>query len=106
MNQTTAPKFGIGAPVRRKEDHAFVTGRGSYVDDYTPSGTLFGYMVRSPIAHARFKINNLDEIRSATGVKLVVTASDVSHFGDMPVEFKIKQANGEKFSYSVTTGIM
>lgn len=93
----TAPKFGIGAPVRRKEDHAFITGKGNYVDDYTPSNTLFGFMVRSPIAHARFSINNVEEVRSATGVKLVVTASDISHFGDMPVEFNIKQANGENF---------
>ena len=97
MNQATLPKFGIGAPVRRKEDQAFVTGSGSYVDDYAPADSLFGYMVRSPIAHARFKINNLDEIRTSIGVKLVVLATDISHFGDMPVEFTIRQANGEKF---------
>ena len=97
MNQMVPPKFGIGAPVRRKEDQAFITGKGNYVDDFTPTNALIGYMVHSPIAHARFSINNLDEVRSATGVKLVVTATDISHFGDMPVEFTEPQVNGEKF---------
>lgn len=94
MNQISTPKFGIGAPVRRKEDAAFVTGAGSYVDDYAPANLLYGLMVRSPIAHARFAITNVDDVSAAPGVKLVVTAKDVSHFGDLPTEVVMKQADG------------
>ena len=53
MNDTAPIKFGMGAPVRRKEDKALVTGTGHFTDDYTPEGTLRAYVVRSTMAHAK-----------------------------------------------------
>ena len=44
--------------VRRKEDDAFVRGVGRYVADYTPDGALHAVVLRSPHAHARFRITD------------------------------------------------
>ena len=49
MNDTAPIKYGMGAPVRRKEDKALVTGAGRFTDDYTPEGTLRAY--RAPLDH-------------------------------------------------------
>ena len=46
---------GIGAAVRRKEDHRFITGKGHYTDDINRPGQTYAYFVRSPHAHARIK---------------------------------------------------
>ena len=46
---------GIGAAVRRKEDHRFITGKGHYTDDINRPGQAYAYFVRSPHAHAKIK---------------------------------------------------
>jgi carbon-monoxide dehydrogenase large subunit len=43
----------IGQPLRRREDHRFLTGRGRYVGDLRLDGALHLAVVRSPHAHAR-----------------------------------------------------
>ena len=53
------PKFGVGAPVRRKEDDALLRGAGQYVADYAPAGSLHAVVVRSSHAHARFSFGDL-----------------------------------------------
>ena len=46
---------GIGAAVRRKEDHRFITGKGHYTDDISRPGQTYAWFVRSPHAHATIK---------------------------------------------------
>ena len=46
-------KFGIGQPVRRKEDVRLLTGRGTYTDDLDRPGQAHAVVLRSPHAHAR-----------------------------------------------------
>ena len=46
---------GIGAPVKRKEDQRFITGKGQYTDDINRPGQTWAYFVRSPHAHATLK---------------------------------------------------
>ncbi len=46
---------GIGAAVRRKEDHRFITGQGRYTDDVNRPGQAHAYFLRSPHAHAKIK---------------------------------------------------
>ncbi len=94
MNQSATPKFGMGAPVRRKEDAAFVTGHGRYLDDIRPADALHGYIVRSPMAHARFAINNAAEVRAMPGVALLLTAEDLSELGNMPTQMVLRQIDG------------
>ncbi|WP_317134938.1 MULTISPECIES: xanthine dehydrogenase family protein molybdopterin-binding subunit [Halocynthiibacter] len=48
-------KDGIGAPVKRKEDKRFTTGKGKYTDDIRNDNQAYAAFVRSPYAHARVK---------------------------------------------------
>jgi len=80
MNQH-ASKFGTSQPVRRMEDTRFLTGAGSYVDDVAPQGALFGYVLRSSVAHAEITSLDVSDAAQAEGVHLVVTAD--SRSGDV-----------------------
>ena len=56
---------GIGASVRRKEDHRFITGAGHYTDDIDRPGQAYAYFVRSPHAHARIRSVNKSQALAA-----------------------------------------
>jgi aerobic carbon-monoxide dehydrogenase large subunit len=89
------PKFGMGASVLRLEDDAFITGRGRYTDDVAPEGVLHAYVLRSPMARARFKIGDLEAARSAPGVHLVMTAADVAHLKALKAQAILPGADGK-----------
>ena len=59
---------GIGAAVRRKEDHRFITGKGHYTDDINRPGQAYAYFVRSPHAHATIKSIDVKAAASMPGV--------------------------------------
>lgn len=67
----------LGRPLRREEDLRLMTGRGRYVGDIRLPGMLYAAFVRSPYARAR--ILGLDAARALrlSGVRLVLTGSDV-----------------------------
>ncbi|MBV9120721.1 MAG: xanthine dehydrogenase family protein, partial [Chloroflexi bacterium] len=67
----------IGAPIRRREDAALLTGRGRYVDDLHPLGTLRLALLRSPYPKARIASINLDQARAMPGVEAVLSGADV-----------------------------
>jgi aerobic carbon-monoxide dehydrogenase large subunit len=77
-------KFGISQGITRKEDDALIRGNGRYVADITPPGTLAAVVVRSPHAHARFRIADASKARAMRGVHLVLTATDVAELGHLP----------------------
>jgi carbon-monoxide dehydrogenase large subunit len=77
-------KFGFGQAVTRKEDDALLRGQGRYVADVAPAATLHAVVLRSPHAHARFNIVDLDRVRAMPGVRLVLAASDVAKLGSLP----------------------
>ncbi|WP_309084080.1 xanthine dehydrogenase family protein molybdopterin-binding subunit [Chelativorans sp.] len=88
------PKFGMGASVLRKEDESLITGKGRYTDDITPPGTLHGFVLRSPVAKARFSVGSLEAARAAPGVHLILTAADTAHLADLKTEASPKQPDG------------
>ena len=45
-------QFGIGQPVRRFEDKHLLYGNGRSQNDVTLPGQAYGYVLRSPHAHA------------------------------------------------------
>ena len=55
----------IGQPLTRREDPPLLTGRGQYVDDVAPPGTLHAFVVRSPVAHAALTGIDVTEARAA-----------------------------------------
>jgi aerobic carbon-monoxide dehydrogenase large subunit len=74
----------IGQAIVRREDPALLTGRGRYLDDVTPPGTLHAFVVRSPVAHARITGTDVSAAREAPGVAAVLTAADLDGAGPMP----------------------
>ena len=70
-------KFGKSQPVKRVEDVRFLTGHGRYIDDIAPENALFGFFLRSPVAHAELRGSDLEAARTAPGVHLVLTADDL-----------------------------
>ena len=72
----------LGTSVRRIEDPDLVRGRGTFVDNHSPEGTLHAVFVRSPFAHARVTGVDGTGASRAPGVVAVLTAAD---FGSDPV---------------------
>jgi carbon-monoxide dehydrogenase large subunit len=69
---------GIGAPVRRKEDQRFITGKGRYTDDLNRPGQAHAAFVRSPHAHAAIRGVDADAARAMPGVVAVLTGDDLA----------------------------
>src|SRR5690242_12186530 len=95
------PKFGVGQAVRRKEDDPLLRGAGQYVADFAPPGALHAVVVRSPHAHARFTMSDLDRVRALPGVRLVLTAADVKDLGDLPTPGVIPDTDIKIPSYPI-----
>jgi aerobic carbon-monoxide dehydrogenase large subunit len=79
-------KFGIGQALTRKEDDPLLRGGGRYVADYAPAGVLHAIILRSPHAHARFRITEAASARAKPGVHLVLTAVDIAALGPLPCQ--------------------
>jgi aerobic carbon-monoxide dehydrogenase large subunit len=79
-------KFGFGHAVRRKEDDALLRGAGRYVADYAPENLKHAVVLRSPHAHARFRITDTKAARAVPGVHLVLTAEDLGELGPLPCQ--------------------
>jgi carbon-monoxide dehydrogenase large subunit len=94
MNQMVTPKFGIGAPVKRKEDAALITGHGTFTGDYTPDGCLHAFVLRSAMAHAKISLSGVEDARAWPGVSLVLTAEDIPDLKPMPTRAVMKQVDG------------
>ena len=74
-------QFGIGQPVRRKEDVRLLVGAGKFTDDIQIEGQLWAAFVRSP--HANAKINGFDTSSALAmpGVVAVYTGKDCEAAG-------------------------
>ncbi|MEO3433143.1 xanthine dehydrogenase family protein molybdopterin-binding subunit [Inquilinus sp. CAU 1745] len=69
---------GIGAPLRRKEDQRFLTGKGHYTDDINRPGQAYAYFLRSPHAHAAIRGIDKGAAESAPGVLGIFTGEDLA----------------------------
>jgi carbon-monoxide dehydrogenase large subunit len=89
-------EFAIGQPVPRFEDPRLVKGGGRYVADMVFPGTAFGYVLRSPHAHARIRSIDTSKAKAAPGVLAVLTGADYKKagFGDLPVPGGLKRRDG------------
>jgi carbon-monoxide dehydrogenase large subunit len=87
---------GIGAAVRRKEDHRFITGAGQYTDDINRPHQLYAHIIRSPHAHA--SINSIDSSAAlaAAGVVAILTGADMvaDGLGGLPCGWGITGKDG------------
>ncbi len=69
--------WGIGAPLRRKEDDPLLRGRGTYVDNIVLPGAVVMAVVRSPYAHARITAIDTAAAEASNGVVGVFTGADL-----------------------------
>ena len=82
-------KFGIGQPVRRKEDQRLLTGGGCYTDDINIGGQAHLAFYRSPHAHAIIKDIDISAAAAAPGVLAVYCGRDMQRDGVGRVETDI-----------------
>lgn len=76
----------IGTRPIRHDGADKVTGRAKYGADIRLSGMLFGYILRSPHAHARIKSIDTSEAEAFHGVYAVLTGHDIPEPGDRIAE--------------------
>ena len=74
-------KFGKSQSVLRTEDDRFLTGEGNYIDDSTPSDSLYAYFFRSQVAHAKIVNLNVDDASTAAGIHGIFIAEDLENNG-------------------------
>ena len=89
-------KFGIGQPVTRLEDTRLLTGGGRYTDDLAVEGMAYGYVLRSPHAHADIRSVDAGAAAGMPGVLLVLTAAEAAAdgIGDLPCLMPLKNRDG------------
>jgi aerobic carbon-monoxide dehydrogenase large subunit len=93
---TVMAKFGLGQSVRRVEDQRFITGNGRYTDDINLPRQVYGYVLRSPEAHARIASIDVEAARSAPGVLAVITGAEIDATGgnQLPCMIPVKNRDG------------
>jgi aerobic carbon-monoxide dehydrogenase large subunit len=78
---TAATWNGAYGPLARKEDARFVRGQGTFVDDISLPGMLYGAVLRSPLAHARIVSVDATAARAHPHVEAVITGADLAERG-------------------------
>ena len=66
-------KFGIGQPLKRKEDSKFLTGNGSYTDDLNFKDQVYMHILRSPFASAKIKKVDFSDAAKKDGVITILS---------------------------------
>lgn len=91
-------KFGISQPVRRIEDTRLLTGRGRYIDDMNLDAQVYGYVLRSPFAHARMQSIDVEAARDSPGVLDVITGDELERAGvnHLPCIIPIENRDGSQ----------
>ncbi len=77
-NAIALQKYGVGQPVRRKEDDTLVRGKGKYTDDFSLPGQAYAWIVRSSHAHGVIKGIDTTAARAMPGVLGVWTGTDLA----------------------------
>ena len=69
----------MGAPLKRREDQRFITGKGRYLDDIQMPGMTYLGILRSPYAHARILSIDTSAAAAMPGVLSVFTGADLPY---------------------------
>jgi carbon-monoxide dehydrogenase large subunit len=76
--------YSIGQSVSRFEDPRLLRGGGRYVDDIVLPNMAYGFVLRSPHAHARIRAIDTAAAKAAPGVLAVFTGQDWKASGFAP----------------------
>jgi aerobic carbon-monoxide dehydrogenase large subunit len=83
-NAIALQKYGVGQPVRRKEDDTLVRGKGKYTDDFNLPGQCYAWIVRSSHAHGIIRGIDTSAAKAMPGVLGVWTGTDLASAGYAP----------------------
>lgn len=78
VTPTGARPAYVGGSVKRREDPRLLRGRGRFVADVRPAGTVHMAIVRSPHAHARIARVDASRALATPGVLAVLTWDDIA----------------------------
>src|SRR2546421_3248792 len=89
-------KFGVGQPVRRKEDDTLVRGKGKYTDDFNLPGQAYAWIVRSSHAHGIIRGIDTAAAKATPGVLGVWTGADLAaaNYGPFTCGLPLKSRDG------------
>ncbi|MDF3810431.1 xanthine dehydrogenase family protein molybdopterin-binding subunit [Rhodopseudomonas sp. BAL398] len=95
-NAIALQKFGVGQPVRRKEDDTLVRGKGKYTDDFNLPGQLYAAITRSPHAHGVIRGIDTAAALAMPGVRGVWTGADLAaaNYGPFTCGLPLKSRDG------------
>jgi aerobic carbon-monoxide dehydrogenase large subunit len=77
-NAIALQKYGVGQPVRRKEDDTLVRGKGRYTDDFNLPAQAYAWIVRSSHAHGIIRGIDTSAAWGMPGVLGVWTGADLA----------------------------
>ena len=78
-------RFAVGQSVTRVEDPRLLRGRGRFLNDVVLPGQAYGFVVRSPFAHARVRSIDAEAAKAAPGVLAVLTGAELQADGIGPL---------------------
>src|SRR5216683_2099687 len=107
-NAIALQKFGVGQPVRRKEDDTLVRGKGKYTDDFNLPGQGYAWIVRSSHAHGILRGIDTIAARAMPGVLGVWTGADLApaNYGPYTCGLPLKSRDGTPLLQTNRTALM
>jgi carbon-monoxide dehydrogenase large subunit len=95
-NAIALQKYGVGQPVRRKEDDTLVRGKGKYTDDFNLPGQAYAWIVRSSHAHGIIRGIDTKAAKAMPGVLGVYAAKDLApaNYGPFTCGLPLKSRDG------------
>jgi carbon-monoxide dehydrogenase large subunit len=107
-NAIALQKYGVGQPVRRKEDDTLVRGKGKYTDDFNLPGQAYAWIVRSSHAHGIIRGIDTSAAKAMPGVLGVWTGADlaVANYGPFTCGLPLKNRDGSPLLQTNRTALM
>ena len=107
-NAIALQKYGVGQPVRRKEDDTLVRGKGKYTDDFNLPGQAFAWIVRSSHAHGIIRSIDTKAARAMPGVLGVWTGKDLAaaNYNPFTCGLPLKSRDGSPLFQTNRTALM
>ena len=107
-NAIALQKYGVGQPVRRKEDDTLVRGKGKYTDDFSLPGQAYAWIVRSSHAHGIIRGIDTRAAKAMPGVLGVWTGTDLAAagYGPFTCGLPLKSRDGTPLLQTNRTALM
>jgi carbon-monoxide dehydrogenase large subunit len=107
-NAIALQKFGVGQPVRRKEDDTLVRGKGKYTDDFNLPGQAYAWIVRSSHAHGIIRGIDTSAAKAMPGVLGAWSGTDLAAAGYGPYTcgLPLKSRDGTPLKQTNRTALM